>query len=74
MNTPVDPTRCPLCGNANACAMETERATGVAQPPCWCTRIDFDRQVLERLPSEARGVACICNACAARKEAADARG
>ena len=51
----LDAARCPLCGQANQCALEVERATGLKQPPCWCTQVDFNREVLERLPPEARG-------------------
>jgi hypothetical protein len=61
-----DPSRCPICGNANACAMETQRATGEAQPPCWCTQMDFTAELLARVPDAARRAACICPACARR--------
>ena len=61
--TPVDPTRCPLCGGDNRCAMEIERATGQAQPACWCTTATFPPDLLQRLPEAARGQACICPAC-----------
>jgi hypothetical protein len=44
--------------------MEVERAAGVAQPPCWCTQADFSQDLLEQLPAEALGRACICAACA----------
>jgi hypothetical protein len=64
----LDATCCPLCGLANQCAMEVESATGLKQPPCWCTQVDFNRDLLERLPAEARGLACICQACAARPQ------
>jgi hypothetical protein len=50
--------------------MEIERASGEKQPPCWCTQVDFNREVLELIPKEARGIACICRACATRKDAA----
>jgi hypothetical protein len=60
-----DPMRCPLCGHPNRCAMETQQRTGIAQAECWCTRIDFSRELLARLPAAARGAACICPACAA---------
>lgn len=63
--TPVDPTRCPLCGADNRCAMELERATGQAQPPCWCTTTTFAPDLLARLPDAARDQACICAACVA---------
>ncbi|OSZ63946.1 cysteine-rich CWC family protein [Hydrogenophaga sp. IBVHS2] len=64
-SAPVDPTRCPLCGHDNRCAMELERATGQAQPPCWCTTTTFPPELLDRLPEAARGQACICAACVA---------
>lgn len=59
-----DPARCPLCGQANLCAMEAQRLTGVKQGPCWCTQVDFNRAALERIPAAAQGKACICQACA----------
>ncbi|HYF16651.1 MAG TPA: cysteine-rich CWC family protein [Ramlibacter sp.] len=62
---PADPANCPLCGAANGCAMERQRLTGEPQPPCWCTQVDFSRELLSRLPDDARGKACICPACAA---------
>jgi hypothetical protein len=61
-----EPTRCPLCGQVNQCAMEVERVTGIAQPPCWCTQATFSQDLLEQLPAEALGQACICPACASR--------
>jgi hypothetical protein len=61
-----DPTRCPLCGQSNQCAMEVERATGVRQSPCWCTQADFSRELLDSVPLAAQRKACICAACAAR--------
>ena len=60
----ADPATCPLCGGPNGCAMERQRLTGQEQPPCWCTRVEFRRDVLARLPEPARGKACICQACA----------
>ena len=49
--------------------MELELATGMKQPPCWCTQVDFNRDVLARVPNEARGQACICRACATKPTA-----
>lgn len=60
----IDATRCPLCGKANRCAMEVERATGAPQAPCWCTRASFDPALFDRLPAQARRQACICADCA----------
>ncbi|MGY9003642.1 MAG: cysteine-rich CWC family protein [Rhodospirillales bacterium] len=65
MNTkqkPADPALCPLCGNDNAC--------GNLQPKdgstCWCADSDliFQAELLDQIPDEARGKACICRACA----------
>ena len=61
----TDPSRCPLCGAANGCAMEAERASGQPQPPCWCTQVAFEADLLARVPADARRLACICPACAA---------
>ena len=60
----TDPRLCPLCGQANQCAMEVERATGVKQPPCWCTEASFGSALLAAIPQQARGKACVCAACA----------
>ncbi|MEJ5992008.1 cysteine-rich CWC family protein [Ramlibacter sp. PS3R-8] len=59
-----DPVLCPLCGQPNRCAMEVQRATGEAQPPCWCTQLDFTADLLARVPAQAQRLACICAACA----------
>ncbi|HSV48659.1 MAG TPA: cysteine-rich CWC family protein [Ramlibacter sp.] len=61
----IDPARCPLCGQANRCAMELAKETGQPQPPCWCMQADFSRSLLESVPADAQGKACICAACAA---------
>lgn len=61
----LDTTRCPLCGQANRCAIEIERETGVEQAPCWCLAASFTDALRARVPAEARGLACICAHCAA---------
>jgi hypothetical protein len=65
----LDPTRCPLCGEPNQCAMEIERASGEKQPPCWCMAAGFDSAVLDRIPAPARGLACVCARCGRRRSA-----
>lgn len=67
-----DPSRCPLCGQDNRCAMEIERATGQPQGPCWCVDACFPPDLLAQLPPEAEGQACICAACVARFAAGEA--
>lgn len=61
---PVNPALCPLCGQANQCAMEQECASGQKQPPCWCTQVDFSADLLARIPASARAQACVCATCA----------
>ena len=70
LDADIDATRCPLCGRSNRCAMEVQRETGQAQPPCWCTQAAFSRELLARVPEALRGQACICAACAAQSAAA----
>ncbi len=62
----LDPSRCPLCGGDNRCALELQKATGQAQPPCWCVSQTFSAELLARLPTQAQGQACICGACLLR--------
>jgi hypothetical protein len=59
-----DPCLCPLCGQSNGCGAELRRATGQAQPPCWCTQVEFSAALLARVPPAMRRKACICRACA----------
>ncbi len=60
----IDPGLCPLCGQGNQCANEVERATGVAQGPCWCTSAVFTPELLKRIPADSRRMACVCARCA----------
>jgi hypothetical protein len=60
----VDATLCPLCGEANRCALEIERETGVKQGQCWCTQVDFTMELLAEVPLAAKNLSCICAACA----------
>lgn len=62
-NQSLSPESCPLCGQLNQCAMETERTTGVKQAPCWCTQTRFSAELLNKVPEAARGIACLCAAC-----------
>lgn len=65
----IDPTRCPLCGQSNLCAMEVEKTTGQKQPPCWCMQVTFSADLLARIPDTLRDQACVCAACAAKTPA-----
>jgi hypothetical protein len=56
-----DPAICPLCGGPNACAM----TAGETDEPCWCTQVIIEPRVLALVPTESRGMVCVCAACAA---------
>ena len=61
----IDPCRCPLCGQPNACAM----IAGASAPgPCWCTRVSFSAELLKQVPEAAQNKACICAACVAKSK------
>jgi hypothetical protein len=53
----LDPTRCPLCGEANACGAAAGRAE------CWCFSAQLAPEALARIPERALGVMCICAKC-----------
>jgi Cysteine-rich CWC len=61
-----DPRLCPLCGQANQCAMEIEKQTGVPQSACWCSSAAISAELLSQIPEALRNQACVCPACAAK--------
>lgn len=56
-----DPSRCPLCGKANACV---PAACGDFEQPCWCAQVTVSAEALARVPPEALNRACLCRDCA----------
>ena len=60
MTAPVDPERCPLCGEANDCQVAAGRTR------CWCFETRVPPELLARVPPEAQGVACVCRRCVGR--------
>ncbi len=61
----LDLTRCPLCGQPNACAM----AAG-SPGDCWCTQVRIGAELIDRIPADDRGRACVCANCVQAAEAA----
>jgi hypothetical protein len=59
-----DLTRCPLCGETNACALAARQPDELGARECWCIQVTISRTALERVPAAARGRACICRSCA----------
>ncbi|WP_034387413.1 cysteine-rich CWC family protein [Comamonas composti] len=58
--TGSDASRCPLCGQANQCAI----MAGLPAQDCWCMHTPVSRAALQRLAPAQRGQRCICPACA----------
>lgn len=56
--SPVDPSRCPLCGDDNACGA----LSGVGT--CWCFSVPIPDEVIARIPPALRHVTCLCERCA----------
>lgn len=55
-----DPSICPLCGRPNQCAMMHPDGDPMH---CWCRTVDIPKELLDQVPPEKRGRACICQAC-----------
>ena len=58
--------RCPLCGEANDCAL----AAGCAAR-CWCTDASFTAAVRERAADAGGAMRCVCARCARRAAAVE---
>ncbi|MFZ9856013.1 MAG: cysteine-rich CWC family protein [Limisphaerales bacterium] len=56
----IHPARCPLCGRANECQ---QASCDAYKGLCWCERVTFPDELLNRIPEEARNRACVCRAC-----------
>ncbi len=46
---------CPLCGKDNLCKH--------GESTCWCTRTVVPKHVIDLVPEDKKGKACICQAC-----------
>ena len=50
---------CPVCGEENKCGM----LRGIDHNECWCTKVEFDKEIFELIPEEYRGISCVCLSC-----------
>jgi broad specificity phosphatase PhoE len=57
---PPDSSRCPLCGENNACGI----AAGDSVTDCWCYGEALNRDALGRVPPSSRNRVCLCARCA----------
>ncbi len=46
---------CPICGRENNCQH--------GQGGCWCDNVVFPKKVLDMIPADKRGKACVCRNC-----------
>ncbi|MFB9254735.1 cysteine-rich CWC family protein [Vibrio agarivorans] len=61
MAQPTATKRCPLCNQPNQCGQPAD-----SNQPCWCFNKDvqFPKGLLDSVPEEKKGKACICKQCA----------
>lgn len=50
---------CPICGKDNNCAS----LRNLEHFDCWCKDIKFQKDVLEHIPEELKGISCVCMSC-----------
>jgi hypothetical protein len=48
---------CPLCNNLNLCGISDTTT------PCWCMVENVPKALINQVPDEKKGKACICQAC-----------
>jgi len=46
---------CPICGKENNCQLDNK--------DCWCKHIEIPKYILDMVPEDKRGKACICRSC-----------
>ena len=54
-----DPSKCPLCGRPNYCAM----AADPNAKHCWCEEVIFSDELLDRIPKDSVRKTCVCKKC-----------
>ena len=57
-----DNQHCPACGALTQCSLADPRS---ATQACWCYSAHIAPAVIQALPAELRGKACLCPRCAA---------
>lgn len=57
-----DGSLCPLCHQANHCAMAAQKDPAA----CWCHHTAVPQQLLDQIPPENRGMSCVCKDCVDR--------
>lgn len=63
----ITPNLCPLCNKSNDCGNIN---TCTSSQSCWCNdpAIVFSKTLLDKIPEDTKGKACICKACALKHQ------
>ncbi|MFT5162181.1 MAG: hypothetical protein ACI9FJ_000749 [Alteromonadaceae bacterium] len=74
MNNVIDETSCPLCGDANLCAMtdNNSQENQKLSKLCWCAEVKFTALKDVPIPEAAKGKSCICQCCVKKLKLAKA--
>jgi hypothetical protein len=56
---PLEPARCPLCGQPNLCALAADPNAS----ECWCDSEEFPPELLAKIPAKAVRKTCVCREC-----------
>ncbi|HHY76988.1 MAG TPA: cysteine-rich CWC family protein [Clostridiales bacterium] len=51
----MDEKICPICGKPNNCKYD--------EGNCWCKDVVVPKKVLDMVPDDKKGKACICKSC-----------
>ncbi len=51
----IDEKICPLCNKPNGCDGSSDK--------CWCYSVEIPKKILDKIPEEKRGKACVCKDC-----------
>ena len=54
MTITAEERKCPLCGEDNNCQHNKD---------CWCVGVQVPKYIIEMIPEDKRGKACICKSC-----------
>lgn len=57
---------CPICNQPNECGIQAVHENGA---DCWCFHETFPKELLQQIPINKRGKACICKRCLLAYEA-----
>lgn len=52
-------TICPICGEPNNCAI----ANGLNPEECWCMKVNFPKEIFDKIPKDKKNKACVCKKC-----------